>query len=97
MPGKPQNVISDEQIDKIVQTYENRVDVEKFAHVATMDEIIENGYNLNIPRYVDTSEDVPDVDLDTVAGEIGKIDDEIKAVSNELKKSFDLLGLAFPF
>ena len=97
VPGKPQNVISDEQIDKIVQTYENRVDVEKFAHVATMDEIIENGYNLNIPRYVDTSEDVPDVDLDTVAGEIGKIDDEIKAVSNELKKAFDLLGLAFPF
>ena len=43
-------------IDKIVETYEHRVDVDKYAHVATMQEIEENGFNLNIPRYVDTFE-----------------------------------------
>lgn len=97
VPGKPQNTISDKQIEKIVNTYEARADVDKFAHVAAMEEIIENGYNLNIPRYVDTSENVPDVDLETVAKEIHGIDEEIKTVSAELQKSFSLLGLEYPF
>ena len=47
--GKNQNILRDKDIDKIVAAYEKREDVEKFAHVATMDEIAENGYNLNIP------------------------------------------------
>ena len=62
-----------------------------------MEEVVENGYNLNIPRYVDTSEDVPDVDLDVVAQEIWNIDKEIGTVSEELKKSFEQLGIEFPF
>lgn len=97
VPGKVQNTISDDQIKKIVKTYEDRVDVDKFAHVASMEEIIENGYNLNIPRYVDTSEDVPDVDLSAVASDIHGIDAEINAVSENLRASFKELGLEFPF
>ena len=62
-----------------------------------MEEIVENGYNLNIPRYVDTSEDVPDVNLDAVTQEIRNIDDEIGKVSEELEKSFKQLGIEFPF
>ena len=54
--GKNQNILRECDIDKIVETYEHRVDVDKYAHVATMQEIEENGFNLNIPRYVDTFE-----------------------------------------
>ena len=54
--GKNQNILRECDIDKIVETYERREDVDKYAHVATMQEIEENGFNLNIPRYVDSSE-----------------------------------------
>ena len=95
--GKQQNILRDADIEKIVTTYEERKDVDKYAHVASMEEIIENGYNLNIPRYVDTSEDVPEVDLQAVADEIRNTDAEIAKVSEELKESFRQLGLEFPF
>lgn len=95
--GKNQNTLEDYHIDKIVETYVNRVDVPKFSHVATMDEIKANDYNLNIPRYVDTADDVDEIDLGAVAGKIKDIDKEISETSEELKKSFAELGLAFPF
>ena len=61
-------------------------------------EIIEkNGYNLNIPRYVDTSEKEEEIDLGQVVKDMKDIDKEIANVSAELKKSFDELGLEFPF
>lgn len=53
-----------------MDAYVARVDVPKFAHVATMDEIKENGYNLNIPRYVDTSEEEEQVDIAAVRADI---------------------------
>ena len=71
-PGKNQNILEDEHIQKIVDTYVARVDVPKFAHVATMDEIRENGYNLNIPRYVDTSEEEEQVDIAAVRADIAE-------------------------
>ena len=95
--GKNQNVLTDENIQKIVKTYQDRQDVDKYAHVATMDEIIENGYNLNIPRYVNTSDEEPEVDLAAITEQIEQTDTEIEKVSEELRKSFDLLGLKFPF
>ena len=96
-PGKNQNVLEEEHIRKIYQAYHDRKDIDKFAHVAPMSEIIENGYNLNIPRYVDTSEEAPDIDLEEVTKKIQETDAEIEKVSEELKKSFEQLGLAFPF
>ena len=95
--GKNQNILRDEDIDKIVDAYVRRVDIDKFAHVATMAEIIENGYNLNIPRYVDTFEPEPEIDLAEVAGEIRKLQAEIRDVDAQLKPFFDELGLDFPF
>ena len=95
--GKNQNELSDEHIEKIVEAYKNRVDIEKFAHVATMEEIEANDYNLNIPRYVDTSDEEPEVDLAEVSAKLKGIDKEIGEVSAELKKSLDELGLEFPF
>ncbi len=95
--GKNQNILRESDIDKIVETYEKRVDVDKYAHVATMDEIRENGFNLNIPRYVDTFEPEPEIDLNEVAAEIRKLQAEIKGIDAELKPYFDELGLDFPF
>lgn len=76
--GKNQNVLEQKHIDNIVETYEKRVDVDKFAHVAEMSEIVENGYNLNIPRYVDTFEEEEPVDLEAVRAEIKRLDDETR-------------------
>ena len=56
--GKARNFIDREHIDRIVQTYEAFEDVDRFAHVADMEEIKENDFNLNISRYVDTTEPV---------------------------------------
>lgn len=95
--GKNQNILRECDIDKIVETYERRQDVDKYAHVATMQEIEENGFNLNIPRYVDTFEPEPEIDLNEVAAEIRKLQSEIKDIDAELKPFFDELGLDFPF
>ncbi|MBQ0089758.1 MAG: type I restriction-modification system subunit M [Prevotellaceae bacterium] len=96
-PGKNMNTLEDEHLEKIVMAYQKRIDIEKFSHVASMDEIIANDYNLNIPRYVDTFEKEEEIDLDAKATEISAINDEINAAESELKKYFDELGLKFPF
>lgn len=80
-----------------MDAYKDRKDIDKFAHVASMKEIEENGFNLNIPRYVDTSEAEEEIDIDAVTTEIEQIDAEIAQASKELKKSFQELGLKFPF
>ena len=71
-------MLEQKHIDKIVEAYEKRVDVDKFAHVAEMSEIVENGYNLNIPRYVDTFEEEEPVDLEAARAEIKRLDDETR-------------------
>ncbi|MBO6292907.1 MAG: type I restriction-modification system subunit M [Selenomonas sp.] len=81
---KSQNHIDPEHIDKIVNAYMERKNVDKFAHLASFDEIKKNDFNLNIPRYVDTSEPEPEVDLSAVSAQIAEIDREIKNGMNEL-------------
>ncbi|MEC4630152.1 N-6 DNA methylase, partial [Bacillus safensis] len=75
--GKNQNKLSPENINKIIETYRNRKDVEKYAHVASLDEIKENDYNLNIPRYVDTFEEEEVIPLSQVAQELAEVKAEI--------------------
>lgn len=70
--GKKQNILREEDIQKILDTYEKREDVKRYAHLATFDEIKENDFNLNIPRYVDTFVPEPPVDLKKVAKELTK-------------------------
>lgn len=95
--GKNMNTLEEEHIEKIVNAYRERKDIDKFCHVATMDEIEQNGFNLNIPRYVDTFEKEPDIDLEAKANDIEKLNAEIEQAETELKKYFDELGLKFPF
>jgi len=91
--GKNQNVLEQEHIDKIVDAYEKRVDIDKFTHKADMSEIIENGYNLNIPRYVDTFEEEEPVDLDAVRAQIKSLDSETKAAIDKAESFMRQLGL----
>lgn len=92
-PGKTQNELTDEHIRKIVETYENRVDVERYAHVATIEEIIENGWNLNIPRYVDTSDKEEEIDIDAVKTELVDITAKKQAAIDKVNSTMKLLGL----
>ena len=91
--GKNQNILEQEHIDKIVDTYAKRVDVDKFAHVADMQEIEEIVYNLNIPRYVDTFEEEEPVDLDAVKSKIQSLGSETKAAIDKAESFMRQLGL----
>ncbi|MBA1433864.1 type I restriction-modification system subunit M [Bombilactobacillus bombi] len=70
---KTQNVLREEDVLKILDTYEKRQDVDKYAHLATFEEIQKNDFNLNIPRYVDTFEAEPPVDVDKLLSEMQDI------------------------
>lgn len=92
---KAQNFLDPEHIDKIVQAYAERKEVEKFAHLASYDEIQENDYNLNIPRYVDTFEEEAPVDLGAAFAEIESIGKEERELDKELNGYFEELGLTW--
>lgn len=86
-----QNDMNDEQINKIIETYRERKEIEKYSHLATYEEIVKNEYNLNIPRYVDTFEKEPLPDLKEVVQDIIKIEKETKECEKELKKLLEQL------
>ena len=89
--GKNQNKLSEENIQKILETYAGRKDVEKYAHLATFDEIKENDYNLNIPRYVDTFEEEEPIDMVHVGNDIKKIRHEQQVLERELLEAISSL------
>ena len=91
--GKNQNNLTDENVEKIVNTYVNREVIEKYSYVASMDEIRENDYNLNIPRYVDTFEEEEPIDLVAVSERIASIDKDIAKIDDELAIFLRELGL----
>ncbi|KRK48366.1 site-specific DNA-methyltransferase (adenine-specific), HsdM subunit [Secundilactobacillus kimchicus JCM 15530] len=91
--GKNQNNLTDVQIDKIVNTYLKRKNVEKYAHDASYQEIQDNEFNLNIPRYVDTFEEEPPVDVDKLVADIASTDEEISKLEKEFTGMLnDLVG-----
>jgi type I restriction enzyme M protein len=89
--GKNQNKLSKENIEKIVSAFVERKDIEKYAHLASFDEIKENDYNLNIPRYVDTFEDEEPIDMVSVGKEIKKIREEKQALEKSLFETISTL------
>ena len=93
---KNQNKLRSEDINKIVDTYTARDEIEKYSHKASFEELEENDFNLNIPRYVDTFEEEEPVDLDEVVKELEKIEAEMKEVDAEIKKYCDELGIKAP-
>ena len=94
---KTQNHLTDEHVNKIVETYTNRETIDKFSYVADLEEIEENDYNLNIPRYVDTFEEEEPIDLDAVSDELQNLEAEIKDTDEEIGKYCEELGIKKPF
>ena len=80
LPGKNQNTLSDEHLRKIVDTVQVRHGIEKYAYLANFEEIKENDFNLNIPRYVDTFEEEAEIDIDAVQEEIELLEKELVGV-----------------
>ena len=91
--GKNQNNLTDENVKKIVEIYKTRESIEKYSYVAKLDEIKENDFNLNIPRYVDTFEEEELIDLIAVQSRLKEIDQEIMDIDLELEKYFKELGV----
>ena len=90
--GKNQNTLSDEHLEKIMRTYKERKEVEKYAHVAEFDEIKENDFNLNIPRYVDTFEEEEEIDIDAVQKEIDELEIELVEVRKQMAEKLQQIN-----
>lgn len=91
--GKNQNVLRDEDIEKIVRAYNDRKEVDKYCHIASFDEIKENDFNLNIARYIDIFEEVERINMNALMGEISILENEIVEVKKTMMKYLEELGL----
>ncbi|REE27263.1 type I restriction enzyme M protein [Winogradskyella pacifica] len=99
--GKNQNVLSEKHLDHIVDTYisfrksgmPSGVVEDKYSYVSTLEEMEENEYNLNIPRYVDTFEEEAEINITEVQTEITKLENELVGVREEMSKYLKELGL----
>lgn len=94
---KTQNRLLPEHIDKIVKTYRQRESIEKYSHLATLDEVKSNDYNLNIPRYIDTFEIEEEIDLDAVAEKLVELEKSMFDIDNEIADFCNELGIVTPF
>ena len=94
---KTQNVLREEHIDKIISTYSNRNTEDKYSYLASSEELIENEYNLNIPRYVDTFEEEEPVDLETVSNELKSLENNISETNKTISDFCDELNIKAPF
>jgi type I restriction enzyme M protein len=90
--GKNQNQLTEDNVAKIIGTYKTRKDEVKYAHLATLDEIRENDYNLNMPRYVDTFEGEQEIDLVAVLTERKKLKTELAQIEGEMNGYLKELG-----
>lgn len=94
--GKNKNYLRTQDINRIVDAYKNRQEEDKFSHLASLDEIAENDYNLNIPRYVDTFVKEPEIDLSVVTANLKQIELDMKEVDEAIKEFCAELGLEAP-
>jgi type I restriction enzyme M protein len=91
--GTPQNRLRSQDIAKVINAYHSGQPVEKFAYLATFDELKENDFNLNIPRYVNTFEPEPLVDMAAVSTEIHTLRDKMVEIEFSIEEYLRELGL----
>jgi len=91
--GTKQNRLREEDISQIISTFEEFSEVEKYAHIATLEEIQDADFNLNIPRYVDTFEEEEEINISAVQAEISKIETELAEVQKRMGEYLKELGL----
>ncbi|WP_423854229.1 type I restriction-modification system subunit M [Acinetobacter guillouiae] len=90
--GKNQNNLTGENIAKIIATYRARESVDKYAYLATLQEVKDNDYNLNIPRYVDTFEEESEIDLVAVRAEREQLKTQLAELEVQMAKYLEELG-----
>lgn len=91
--GKNQNFVEDAHITKIIDTYRTRAALDRYSHAAAPEEIAENDYNLNIPRYVDTFEPEEEIDIAEVQREIDQIEAELAEIRVRMRGHLKELGV----
>ena len=91
--GKNQNVLRNEDINKIIEAYNNRKEVEKYCHIASFEEIKENDFNLNIPRYIDTFEKEETINMSSLKNEFTKLESEIYEIKSMMNNYLKELGI----
>lgn len=89
--GKNQNNLTEDNITKIVETYRARESVDKYAYLATLQEVKDNDYNLNIPRYVDTFEEEAEIDLVAVRAEREQLKTQLAELEVQMAKYLEEL------
>lgn len=94
---KNQNVLREQDIDKIISTYQNRTIIEKYSNLATLEEVKINDYNLNIPRYVNTFEEAIEINIDAIADKLKSVDEKMAAVDNTIASFCKELNIKTPF
>jgi type I restriction enzyme M protein len=94
---KTQNYLRDEDVDRIVDTYAKRIAIEKYSYVASLDEVRENDYNLNIPRYVDTFEEEEPIDIAAVANELKELETKMQSIDETIAGYCSELNIPAPF
>lgn len=92
--GKNQNKLRMKDIEKIVETYNAFQTIEKYAYRATFAEIVENDFNLNIPRYVDTFEEEEEIDIQAVQQEINSLEAQLFEVRQQMSRHLEELGVS---
>ena len=93
---KNQNYLRDEDVEKIITTYRERCEEDKYSYRATLKEIEENDFNLNIPRYVDTFEDAEKIDLELVTQSLAQSQKDLESANKIIQNFCDELDLPFP-
>jgi len=94
---KTQNYLRDEDVDRILDVYEKRLNIEKYSRTASLDEVKENDYNLNIPRYVDTFEEEETIDINSISGELKALEVQMKTTDSEIEGYCRELSIETPF
>lgn len=92
-PSKTMNTLEEAHLTKILETFANRAVVDKYSHNASPEEIAENGFNLNIPRYVDTFEPEDEIDVADVQKDIARIEAELTEVRSKMAGYLKELGV----
>lgn len=95
--GKNQNYLRESDIDKIVETYRERRVEEQYSYRASLEEIKENDYNLNIPRYVDTFSEEAAIDLQSIASQLHGLETELSATDATIADFCKQLNIPTPF
>lgn len=91
--GKNQNRLREKDIEKVIETWKTRKDVGKYSYLASLDEIKENDFNLNIPLYVDTFEAEEEIDVVAIQEEITELESQLANTRSELALALKELGL----